>query len=425
MSKLDRRAFVRLLGGGAAGLVVFGCEDSGGSAAPTTSTGSTSTLVSGVDVPDPTDHLITRWRQDPFSRGSYSYLARGAQPEDRTVLAEPIGDRVFFAGEATHRVYPALVHGGYLSGRRAATEVRMSGASSAIVIGAGAAGLAAAGLLAEDGIETTILEARDRTGGRVHSDRSLGSTVDLGASWIQGVGGNPVTDLADRFDIERARSDYRNLVVRDGQGRFIDRNDVPDPWWVVADVELEYAADVEQLSPGAYDEGGLGSGGDVVFPAGYDQVTDALAEGLDIRLEQTVLAISYDEDGVTIMTIDGETRTEVVIVTVPLGVLKAGDIIFDPPLPADKLGAIDRLGMGVLDKVYFKFDEPFWDRDVEFFGYLGPDLDRFAYWVNMTPYTGAPILLAFHGGSAADTIELMTDHDIIAEGVRTLRLMFG
>ena len=54
-----------------------------------------------------------------------------------------------------------------------------------------------------------------------------------------------------------------------------------------------------------------------------------------------------------------------VIVTVPLGVLKAGTIAFDPPLPEEKQQAIERLGFGLLDKVVLKFDQPFWpDNDV-------------------------------------------------------------
>ncbi len=382
-------------------------------------------MVNGVTVPDPSDFVITRWRQDPFARGSYSYLARGSEREDRSVIAERFGDRVFFAGEATHLVYPATVHGAFLSGRRAAFEVLDTDAVSVVVIGAGSAGLAAALLLSERGRDVTVVEGRDRVGGRVHTDRSLGSAVDLGASWIQGISGNPLSDLADKFGIERARSDYRNLVVRDGAGRVVSERDVPDAWWTVADVELEYAADAEQLSPDATEEGGGSSGGDVVFLNGYSELMEALAADRSIRLGEIVRKVSHTASGVTVSTDTEDMVTDAVIVTVPLGVLKAGDISFDPALPNEKLAAIDRLGMGLLDKVLLKFDEPFWDRDVEFFGYLGPDLDRFAYWLNMTPYTGAPILMAFHGGMAADAIELMSDDAIVAEGLDTLRLMFG
>ena len=78
--------------------------------------------IYGGDIPTP-DALITRWAEDPYARGSYSYLPVGAAPEDRDTLAAPVGGRLFFAGEATNRQYPATVHGAWLSGLRAAAEV--------------------------------------------------------------------------------------------------------------------------------------------------------------------------------------------------------------------------------------------------------------------------------------------------------------
>ena len=114
-----------------------------------------------------------------------------------------------------------------------------------------------------------------------------------------------------------------------------------------------------------------------------------------------------------------------VVVTVPLGVLKAGTIAFDPPLPVDKLGAIERLGMGLLDKVYLRFDQVFWDAEREFIGYVGPSRDRFVTWLNMAAYTGDPILLAFNAASAADAIEGHTDEEILAEAMGALRAMYG
>ena len=74
-------------------------------------------------APDPVDHLITDWMADPFARGSFSYTAVGASDADRTVLAEPIGERVFFAGEATEVEHSATVHGAMLSGLREAAHI--------------------------------------------------------------------------------------------------------------------------------------------------------------------------------------------------------------------------------------------------------------------------------------------------------------
>ncbi|WP_175551972.1 FAD-dependent oxidoreductase, partial [Burkholderia ubonensis] len=63
------------------------------------------------------------WGADPFSRGSYSFPAIGSRRGDRQLLAAPIADRVFFAGEATHEDYSGTVHGALLSGWRAASRI--------------------------------------------------------------------------------------------------------------------------------------------------------------------------------------------------------------------------------------------------------------------------------------------------------------
>src|SRR4051794_17257659 len=70
-----------------------------------------------------------------------------------------------------------------------------------IVIGAGVSGLTSARLLARAGRTVVVLEARDRIGGRVHTDRTRGLITDLGASWIHGINGSPVAAAAEAFDI--------------------------------------------------------------------------------------------------------------------------------------------------------------------------------------------------------------------------------
>jgi monoamine oxidase len=79
--------------------------------------------IFGSTVPEPEAVVQTRWGSDPYSYGSYSYISVGAKTEYYDTLARPIDNRVFFAGEATHRSYPGTVHGAYLSGIREANRV--------------------------------------------------------------------------------------------------------------------------------------------------------------------------------------------------------------------------------------------------------------------------------------------------------------
>jgi monoamine oxidase len=80
--------------------------------------------IYGEAIPDPAAWLITRWAADPFAGGSYSYTPVGADSEDYEQMAAPVGDRLFFAGEATHREHSATVHGAFLSGLREAQRIR-------------------------------------------------------------------------------------------------------------------------------------------------------------------------------------------------------------------------------------------------------------------------------------------------------------
>ncbi|MYB28170.1 MAG: hypothetical protein F4X38_03435 [Acidimicrobiaceae bacterium] len=75
------------------------------------------------DVPKPVDVLSTRWGSDPWTRGSYSYLPVGVEFETYREMSRPVGERLFFAGEATHSRFPSTVHGALLSGRRAARQI--------------------------------------------------------------------------------------------------------------------------------------------------------------------------------------------------------------------------------------------------------------------------------------------------------------
>lgn len=430
-------------------------------------------------VPDPEGFIVTRWAADPFARGSYSFIGVGASNGSRRALAEPLGDarvdRVFFAGEATSPGHSATVHGAYLSGRRAADEVdgEADAGARVVVVGAGVAGLTAARDLHRRGYEVVVVEARDRIGGRVFTDTRLGLPLDLGASWIHGIDGNPIATLARQAGIPTTVTRYANSITYGPDGRplgaaaeralernlryFLDEIEGPrenletdislgaaidgvvarDGDWtpdelrgldfaVNTTIEHEYAGDVHDLSLFWWDAGSELGGDDVLFPAtGYRWLPELLADGLDVRTGQVVTKVTWDADGAAVVS-NGTTLTCAhVVVTLPVGVLEAGTVEFVPALPASTRTAIDRLGMGLLDKVWLRFPRVFWDRDIDAFGYVSPLKGRWTEWYDFSRPSGEPILLAFNAATYARELEARPDGEIVAEAMGVLRTIYG
>lgn len=345
-----------------------------------------------------------------------------------------------------------------------------------LIVGAGIAGLAAARELTTRGVRVTVIEARDRIGGRIWTDRSWPSVpVDLGASWIHGIQGNPIAALASEYGLTTIPTDYDNLSrfqtngspVSDSQDSAIDarldalldyleqererrmeaeESDIPLSqaiqqyvsassfssqelreldYSIASSIEHEYAADTSELSLFSWDEGEEFGGGDVLFPGGYGALVDRLAEGITIELEQVVSRIEYGDDGVVVTTDRKRYEGDAVIVTLPLAVLKSGMVEFSPPLPQEKAQAIDALGMGVLNKVYLRFPSAFWTEGSEVIGYIPEEKGHWIESLNIHFYTDAPILLMFNAGQYGAEIEAFTDEEIVDAAMATLRTIYG
>lgn len=366
---------------------------------------------------EPVGYLRTNWSQDPWALGSYSFIPRGASRRDHAELAQPVDDRLYFAGEAAHPEYNSTVHAAHESGLRAAGECLAAGHRRVAVIGAGMAGLSAASRLAQAGLEVVVHEARDRIGGRILTDRNSGVPLDLGASWIHGAHGNPLVALAKRAAAPLAATE-NSYTIRGKDGREISDRDAPGWLFEVTEVQNSYGAAAERLGPAAYDDDTDYDGPDMLLPEGYSQVLDVLAGAYELRLSTPVSRITRDAAGAEV---DG-THFDAAIVTLPLGVLKTRSVTFEPNLPKRKRAAIGRLGMGLLDKLYLGFDHVFWDRDVTWI--MTPDTGlprgQFNGWLNLAPYLDAPILLAFNGGPAARTLSGQTDEALVRAATRVL-----
>ena len=336
--------------------------------------------------------------------------------------------------------------------RRAAYMADDAAGQKAIVIGAGAAGLTAARILSDQGCEVVVLEGRNRTGGRLNTITVDDGIVDEGGNWIHGGSANPLHHLAIDSGLEINEDSFvspRHIRAFDKlSGRSINplkvlyflfradrlaqryakenldaahtepnlgarlENDVTHIRGAANKrqyrsvmrtvVDMPFAKESQHLHPNAiplnpdyHDES------DFVITGGYRQLIDRLAAGLDIRLGETVETIRRDSAGVDVVTATGSHSAATVIVTVPIGVLKAQTITFDPPLPDRKLQAIENVGAGVVEKVILTFNTPFWrkspDKPSSIF-YVSDVLGEFPVFVDSTSSAGRPMLVAFLTG---------------------------
>ncbi|KAF9405535.1 hypothetical protein BGZ94_003485 [Podila epigama] len=191
-------------------------------------------------------------------------------------------------------------------------------------------------------------------------------------------------------------------------------------------VSLKYM-DAEKIFPGDHS----------IVTNGMDRVVKVLAKDLNkarVLLEHVVQRIEYNEFGVKVFTNNGSFSADHVIVAVPLGVLKSNSILFNPPLPAHKQTAIDRLGFGTMFKIVLYFRECFWPTDKHFINFLpteaakpNPTLTRhlnarqlhalttymrdLANYSSLVPLYNAPILIGYATNESAELMEQLTDEE--------------
>lgn len=424
------------------------------------------TARGGQRVPArPIRGLVTRWDVDPWSLGSYSALPVGTSPGVRAALAEAIvGDGLVFAGEHASTSHPATVQGACLSGRHAARRLLEDygdiDGDAVVVIGAGVAGLAAAGALQRAGAAVTVLEARDRIGGRVCTDTSWGVPIELGAAWVHGVRGNPITPLVRSGGSTLVPTDYGDELVHDLAGHEVSgvgaaqarveramglmasrafpiatsaqdvlrssgvRGTPLDRWAIETALTQEYGLGPSALGAAALYEGETQVGGDALVKGGYAVVPQQLARGLAIRLRTPVRAVAARRTGgFAVSTRSGEVlAADAVVVAVPLSILQRRAVEITP-LPPGVRRAIDGLAMGSLEKVILQYPERFWP-DAQVLGVVGGQARRWAEWYDLTSLLGAPTVVGFSAAAAA-AARPRTDSACIVEAAGVFAAAFG
>ncbi len=302
------------------------------------------------------------------------------------------------------------------------------------VIGAGAAGIAAARQLQAAGLSTVILEARDRVGGRAHTNVAhFGFPVDIGAAWLHFADENPLTGYAQRngFDVIETRPDWGRRVGRDlpqpgelkawqdamerndaaidaagraardvsvasllPQDRFRERYEALLGWAVGAESDRLSALYYSRYAD-AYDNWAVREG--------FGAVVEHASRGLDIRLESAVDVIEWGAATLAVRSRAGTLHARAIIVTVPPGVLAQERIRFEPALPGAYREAFAQLPLGIVDKVFLEVDPvalPF-EGTVHTIG--SGDTRRTASY-QFRP-AGQPAIMAFFGGRLAAELE--------------------
>jgi monoamine oxidase len=246
-------------------------------------------------------------------------------------------------------------------------------------------------------------EPADRAVDRDELFASAAETVDAAIEW------------ADAQDADRSIAE---AIAQSGAAESLDVDPVVLRSYLASELTTEYGASAEQLSAWWGTAEGT-EGDDLLVTGGYATLArrtaqDLVALGAQLRLSSPVQRIDRGPTGCRVQLAGGdELVADAVIVTVPLGVLQAGSIELSPPLPAQVADAIDRLGMGLLDKYWFRFDEPFWSDDSLMWTRVRPADAPFAEWFNLLPVTGAPVLLALLGGPTGREWEGRSDDEVL------------
>jgi monoamine oxidase len=353
-----------------------------------------------------------------------------------------------------------------------------------LVIGAGASGLAAARALVDARQRVIVLEARDRIGGRVWTDRTFADIpIERGAEFIHGEQADTWalvrraglrTESFSRWQGRRivaedgrlagdellhARPDLQRLFTLEQQLAEYREPDCSLAEWLVANDYSPLAAHIADLrlahsncaTPDTISVAELAhelriadkGPGDFHILDGYDRALALLADGLDIRLGTAVTEIQWTEDGVQVTTRRGEgvkgrtgeleatpshpfTRSPAhafsarhAVVTLPLALLQASAVAFDPPLPASKRTAIDALAMAPAMKLLLRFEERFWDAEMTFLS----SRDPVPVWWTVRP--DAPVLTGFITGPRAARLAAHGPERALDQGMAALAAIFG
>jgi monoamine oxidase len=303
-----------------------------------------------------------------------------------------------------------------------------------VVVGAGAAGLAAGASLTEKGLAVRVLEARARVGGRAWTvaPRGDGPAIDLGCEWLHSADRNPFVAIAraEGFTIDETLPEWgpkavgrragaaaqtgaarhlEELFARIGSARAQPDRPVsallpPSPWSAYASAVCTWIAGVEAEWLSAHDTAAYDdSGVNWRVREGYGALIARTVGRAPVTLSTPVRAIEALPDGVRVTTAEGTVEAKAAIVTAPTTVLAEDRIAFAPDLPGEVRDALGSVPLGLANKVYLAVEgDPFG---------VGPDThlvgapDRVATGTYHLRPHGRPLAGGYFGGTLARALE--------------------
>ena len=266
-----------------------------------------------------------------------------------------------------------------------------------VVIGAGAAGLAATRTLMDRGLSVALVEAGSRIGGRAYTEtETFGVPFDRGAHWLHNGPRNPYNAYAqdNGFDVYPAPDNWR-IFIGDQEASESEAAGLWQTWSVfyddigeAADKGLDVSAASVTPSTGTWantvamaigpwsmgkdlDDFSIvdwwtgAEGADWYCTEGFGTLVAHYGAGIPVSLETQATRIRWSGPGVEVETNRGTISAKAVIVTVSTGVLAAGHIAFDPALPVEKEESFAGISMGLYNHIALQFSE-------DIFG-MGPD----------------------------------------------------
>jgi monoamine oxidase len=330
-----------------------------------------------------------------------------------------------------------------------------------IVVGGGISGLMAARELG-DHFDITILEARSRLGGRIHTLPVENSSlrIEAGAEFIHG-NLELTFQLLKEAGIKHVRVD--GTMYRREKGEWREQEEMLEGWdevfkkmkslesdmtmydflqlyfadakyddlrrHVTAFAEGFDIADVKKASVlSLYKEWSGEEMENFRIPAGYGKLVDFLcreceSKGCHILTNQTVKQVDWERDEVTVYTTNHKYDAEKAIITVPLRILTVAgapaSINFTPPLD-DYIKAADGIGMGEVIKVVLHFKQRFWKEDT---GFILSDEMLPTWWTQLPDQS--PVLTGWAGGTKAEQMHHHTDKEILEKALFSLSAIFN